>query len=94
MTAVLKAKLLAGIFLVAIAIAAPAQTVSPIYQFSNGSNPNYPAGVMAQDRTGTSTELRCRATDAVRASFTKSALRECARACTRWRNRTERHAAA
>jgi uncharacterized repeat protein (TIGR03803 family) len=52
MTTVLKAKLLAGIFLVAIAIAAPAQTVSTIYQFSSGSNPNYPAGVMAQGRDG------------------------------------------
>ncbi|MGA3350480.1 MAG: choice-of-anchor tandem repeat GloVer-containing protein [Candidatus Sulfotelmatobacter sp.] len=52
MTTVLKAKLLAGIFLVAIAIAAPAQTVSTIYQFSNGSNPNYPAGVMAQGQDG------------------------------------------
>jgi uncharacterized repeat protein (TIGR03803 family) len=52
MTTVLKAKLLAGIFLVAIAVAAPAQTVSTIYQFSNGSNPNYPSGVMAQGRDG------------------------------------------
>jgi uncharacterized repeat protein (TIGR03803 family) len=52
MTTVLKAKLLAGMFLVAIAIAAPAQTVSTIYQFNNGSNPNYPAGVMAQGRDG------------------------------------------
>jgi uncharacterized repeat protein (TIGR03803 family) len=52
MTTVLKAKLLAGIFLVAIAIAAPAQTVSTIYQFSNGTNPNLPAGVMAQGRDG------------------------------------------
>jgi uncharacterized repeat protein (TIGR03803 family) len=52
MTTVPKAKLLAGIFLVAIAIAAPAQTVSTIYQFSNGSNPNYPAGVMAQGQDG------------------------------------------
>ena len=52
MTTVLKAKLLAGIFLVAIAIAAPAQTVSTIYHFSSGSNPNYPAGVMAQGQDG------------------------------------------
>jgi len=52
MTTVLKAKLLAAIFLVAIAIAAPAQTVSTIYQFSNGANPNYPAGVMAQGQDG------------------------------------------
>jgi uncharacterized repeat protein (TIGR03803 family) len=52
MTTVLKAKLLAGLFLVAIATAAPAQTVSTIYQFSNGSNPNDPAGVMAQGRDG------------------------------------------
>ncbi len=52
MTTVFRAKLLAGIFLVAIAIAAPAQTVSTIYQFSSGSNPNYPFGVMAQGRDG------------------------------------------
>src|ERR1700733_6853760 len=52
MTTVLKAKLLAGIFLVAIAITAPAQTVSTIYQFSNGTNPNLPAGVMAQGQDG------------------------------------------
>jgi uncharacterized repeat protein (TIGR03803 family) len=52
MITVLKAKLLAGIFLVAVAIAAPAQTVSTIYQFSSGSNPNLPAGVMAQGRDG------------------------------------------
>src|SRR6202453_4976710 len=52
MTTVLKAKLLASIFLVAIAIAAPAQTVSTIYQFSSGSNPNLPAGVMAQGQDG------------------------------------------
>jgi uncharacterized repeat protein (TIGR03803 family) len=52
MTSVLKAKLLAGIFLVAIAIAAPAQTVSTIYTFSSGSKPNYPAGVMAQGQDG------------------------------------------
>ena len=52
MTTVLKAKLLAAIFLVAIAIAAPAQTVSTIYQFSSGTNPNLPAGVMAQGRDG------------------------------------------
>ena len=52
MTTVLKAKLLAGIFLVAIAIAAPAQTVSTIYTFGSGSNPNYPAGVMAQGQDG------------------------------------------
>jgi uncharacterized repeat protein (TIGR03803 family) len=52
MTAVLKAKLLAGIFLVAIAIAAPAQTVSTIYKFSSGTNPNLPAGVMAQGQDG------------------------------------------
>ena len=52
MTTVLKAKLLAGIFLVAIAIAAPAQTVSTIYQFSSGTNPNLPAGVMAQGQDG------------------------------------------
>jgi uncharacterized repeat protein (TIGR03803 family) len=52
MTTVLKAKLLAGIFLVAIAIAAPAQTVSTIYQFGSGSNPNDPAGVMAQGQDG------------------------------------------
>jgi uncharacterized repeat protein (TIGR03803 family) len=52
MTTVLKAKLLAGIFLVAIAIAAPAQTVSTIYKFSSGTNPNLPAGVMAQGQDG------------------------------------------
>jgi uncharacterized repeat protein (TIGR03803 family) len=52
MSQVLKAKLLAGIFLVAIAIAAPAQTVSTIYQFSSGTNPNLPAGVMAQGQDG------------------------------------------
>jgi len=52
MTTVLKAKLLAGIFLVAVAAAAPAQTVSTIYQFSNGTNPNLPAGVMAQGQDG------------------------------------------
>jgi len=52
MTTVLKAKLLAGIFLVAVAVAAPAQTVSTIYQFSNGTNPNLPAGVMAQGQDG------------------------------------------
>ena len=52
MTTVLKAKLLAGIFLVAMAIAAPAQTVSTIYQFSSGTNPNLPAGVMAQGQDG------------------------------------------
>src|ERR1700683_2000585 len=52
MTTVLKAKLLAAIFLVAIAIAAPAQTVSTIYQFSSGTNPSLPAGVMAQGRDG------------------------------------------
>ncbi len=52
MTTVLKAKLLAGIFLVAIAIASPAQTVSTIYEFSNGTNPNLPAGVMAQGQDG------------------------------------------
>jgi uncharacterized repeat protein (TIGR03803 family) len=51
-TTVLKASLLAGIFLVAMAIAAPAQTVSTIYQFGSGSNPNYPFGVMAQGRDG------------------------------------------
>jgi uncharacterized repeat protein (TIGR03803 family) len=52
MTTVLKAKLLAGIFLVAISIAAPAQTVSTIYEFSSGTNPNLPAGVMAQGQDG------------------------------------------
>ncbi len=52
MTTVFKAKLLAGIFLVAIAIAAPAQTVSTIYTFSSGTNPNLPAGVMAQGQDG------------------------------------------
>ena len=52
MTTVLKAKLLTGAFLVAIAIAAPAQTVSTLYQFGSGSNPNYPFGVMAQGRDG------------------------------------------
>ncbi len=52
MTTVLKAKLLAGIFLVAIAIAAPAQTVSTIYKFSSGTNPNLPVGVMAQGQDG------------------------------------------
>lgn len=52
MTTVLRAKLLAGMFLVVITIAAPAQTVSTIYQFSSGSNPNYPAGAMAQGRDG------------------------------------------
>ncbi len=52
MTTVLRAKLLAGIFLVAMAIAAPAQTVSTIYQFGSGTNPNYPFGVMAQGRDG------------------------------------------
>ena len=52
MTTVLKAKLLAGIFLVAMAIAAPAQTVSTIYKFSSGTNPNLPAGVMAQGQDG------------------------------------------
>jgi len=52
MTTVLKAKLLAGIFLVAMAIAAPAQTVSTIYQFSSGTNPNLPVGVMAQGQDG------------------------------------------
>jgi uncharacterized repeat protein (TIGR03803 family) len=52
MATVLKAKLLAGIFLVAIAIAAPAQTVSTIHQFSSGSDPNDPAGVMAQGQDG------------------------------------------
>ncbi len=52
MTADLRAKLLAGIFLVAIAIVAPAQTVSTIYQFSSGTNPNLPAGVMAQGQDG------------------------------------------
>ena len=77
MTTVFRAKLLAGIFLVAIAIAAPAQTVSTLYQFGSGSNPNYPFGVMAQeDGTEISMELRYRATDVVRATFTKSAPRE------------------
>jgi uncharacterized repeat protein (TIGR03803 family) len=52
MTTVLKAKLLAGTFLVAIAVAAPAQTVSTIYQFSSGTNPNLPVGVMAQGQDG------------------------------------------
>jgi uncharacterized repeat protein (TIGR03803 family) len=52
MTTVLRAKLLAGIFLVAMAIAAPAQTVNTIYQFGSGTNPNYPFGVMAQGRDG------------------------------------------
>ncbi len=52
MTTVLKAKLLAGILLVATAIAAPAQTVSTIYKFSSGTNPNLPAGVMAQGQDG------------------------------------------
>ena len=52
MTTALKANLLAGIFLLAIAIAAPAQTVSTIYQFSSGTNPNLPAGVMAQGQDG------------------------------------------
>ena len=52
MTTVLKAKLLAVIFLVATAVAAPAQTVNTIYQFSNGTNPNFPAGVMAQGQDG------------------------------------------
>jgi uncharacterized repeat protein (TIGR03803 family) len=52
MTTVLKVKLLAGIFLVTMAIAAPAQTVSTIYKFSNGTNPNLPAGVMAQGQDG------------------------------------------
>jgi uncharacterized repeat protein (TIGR03803 family) len=52
MTTVVKAKLLAGMFLVAIAIAAPAQTVSTIYEFSSGTNPNLPAGVMAQGQDG------------------------------------------
>jgi uncharacterized repeat protein (TIGR03803 family) len=52
MTTVLKARLLAGIFLLAIAVAAPAQTVSTLYQFSSGSNPNYPVGVMAQGQDG------------------------------------------
>lgn len=52
MTTVLKAKLLAGIFLVATALAAPAQTVSTLYQFSSGTNPNLPAGVMAQGQDG------------------------------------------
>jgi uncharacterized repeat protein (TIGR03803 family) len=52
MTTVLKAKLFAGIFLVAIAIAAPAQTVSTIYEFNNTSDPSDPAGVMAQGQDG------------------------------------------
>jgi uncharacterized repeat protein (TIGR03803 family) len=52
MTIVLKATLLASMFLVAMAIAAPAQTVSTLYQFSSGSNPNYPSGVMAQGQDG------------------------------------------
>src|SRR5580704_12983808 len=52
MTTVLKAKLLAGIFLMAIAIAAPAQTVNTIYKFSSGTNPNLPVGVMAQGQDG------------------------------------------
>jgi uncharacterized repeat protein (TIGR03803 family) len=52
MTAVLKAKLLVGMFLVAIAVAAPAQTISTIYQFGSGTNPSLPAGVMAQGRDG------------------------------------------
>jgi uncharacterized repeat protein (TIGR03803 family) len=37
---------------VATAIAAPAQTVSTIYQFSSGTNPNDPSGVMAQGQDG------------------------------------------
>ncbi len=52
MTTVLKANRFAALFLVAIAIAAPAQTVSTLYQFSSGSNPNLPAGVMAQGQDG------------------------------------------
>lgn len=52
MTTVLRTRLLAGMFLVAMTVAAPAQTVSTIYQFSSGSNPNYPVGVMAQGRDG------------------------------------------
>ena len=53
MTTVLKAKLLTGIFLVAIAIAAPAQTVTTIYTFgSGGSSLTLPAGVMAQGQDG------------------------------------------
>jgi uncharacterized repeat protein (TIGR03803 family) len=52
MNTVLKAQLLALMFLVAMAIAAPAQTVSTIYQFGSGTNPNYPFGVMAQGRDG------------------------------------------
>src|SRR6204780_818328 len=52
MTTVLKAKLLAGIFLMAMAIAAPAQTVNTIYKFSSGTNPNLPVGVMAQGQDG------------------------------------------
>ena len=95
MTAVLKAKLLAGIFLVAIAIAAPAQTVSTIYQFSSGTNPNDPAGVMAQGQDGDFYGVTLSGNGCCQGVIYKiSALRECARACTRWRNRTERHAAA
>jgi uncharacterized repeat protein (TIGR03803 family) len=52
MTTVLQARLLAGVFLVAMTIAASAQTVSTIYQFGSGSNPNFPSGVMAQGRDG------------------------------------------
>jgi uncharacterized repeat protein (TIGR03803 family) len=52
MTTVLRARLLAGAFLVAMTIAASAQTVSTIYQFSSGANPNDPAGVMAQGQDG------------------------------------------
>src|SRR6202451_407152 len=52
MTTVLKAKLLAGIFLMAMAIAAPAQTVNTIYKFSSGTNPNLPVGVLAQGQDG------------------------------------------
>ena len=52
MTTVLRATLLTGIFLMAMAIAAPAQTVSTIYQFGTGANPNEPSGAMAQGRDG------------------------------------------
>jgi uncharacterized repeat protein (TIGR03803 family) len=52
MTTVLRAKLLAGIFFMALAIGARAQTVSTIYKFGSGANPNSPSGVMAQGRDG------------------------------------------